>query len=55
MLGRAPKQAGLDYWTGKLVNGESYGAVLAGISESDENIANVSPLIVNGIQYQEVG
>lgn len=54
VLGRAPKQTGLDYWSAKLVNGESYGAVLAGISESDENDANVATLITNGIQYQEV-
>lgn len=55
VLGRAPKQAGLDYWSAKLVNGESYGAVLAGISESDENVTNVATLIANGIQYQEMG
>lgn len=54
VLGRAPKQVGLDYWTAKLINGESYGAVLAGIAESDENVANVATLIANGIQYTEV-
>lgn len=54
VLGRAPKQAGLDYWTAKLANGESYGAVLAGISESDEHVAKVETLIANGIQYTEV-
>lgn len=53
VLGRQPKQAGLDYWSAKLEHGESYGSVLAGISESNENVANVAKLIANGIQYTD--
>jgi hypothetical protein len=55
VLGRDPRQAGLEYWTAKLKNGESHGSILAGIAESDENVANVAALIANGIQYQEQG
>lgn len=52
VLGRSPKESGLKYWAQKLVDGESYGSVLAGISESSENIANTAPLIENGIPFQ---
>lgn len=53
ILGRDPKQAGLNYWVDKLSK-SSMADVLAGISESDENILNTAPLIANGIPYQEV-
>lgn len=53
ILGRDPKQGGLNYWLDKL-DKTSMADVLAGISESDENIHNAEALIANGIPYQEV-
>lgn len=55
VLGRAPKQAGLDYYSGELEHGRSRAEVLVEISESAENVNNLEMLIVNGIRYQEVG
>lgn len=55
VLGRAPKQAGLDYYTGWLEHGKTKAEVLVDISESAENVANVETLIANGIKYQEIG
>lgn len=53
ILGRDPKQGGLNYWLDKLEK-TSMADVLAGIAESDENILNTAPLIANGIPYQEI-
>lgn len=55
VLGRAPKQAGLDYYKGWLEQGKTKAEVLVDISESLENVANVVTLIANGIQYTDVG
>jgi len=49
VLGRAGEQAGTDYWVGVLRAGTSLIDVLAGFSESAENIAKVAPLIGQGI------
>lgn len=53
VLDRNPDQGGYDYWLGQMSNGMTRESVLINFSESNENIANVSGLIANGIQYQE--
>lgn len=49
VLNRAPDAGGFAYWVGVLSAGTPRQEVLAGFSESDENIANVAATIVNGI------
>lgn len=53
VLHRDPDAKGEAYWLDQLDLGLSRGNVLASFSESPENIAQVSPLIANGVQYQE--
>lgn len=55
ILDRAPEQAGLDFWVGKLDSGATRAEVLAGISESAENIAGSAALIANGFSYLPYG
>lgn len=55
VLGRVPKQAGLDYFTRYLEQGGSRADVLVDISESSENVDNVATLIANGILYEPFG
>jgi len=52
VLGRAPDQAGADFWITALNNGASRAQVLMGFSESPENQAGVIGAIQNGIQYE---
>ncbi len=49
VLGRSGEAAGIDYWVGQLESGTSTAQVLAGFSESAENIAGVAPAISEGI------
>ncbi|PWE54239.1 hypothetical protein DEM27_21270 [Metarhizobium album] len=51
VLGRAGEQAGIDFWTGRMAANVSRAEVLAGFSESAENIAGVAPAIADGIWY----
>ena len=51
VLGRAGEAAGISYWQGELDGGASRAAVLAGFSESGENITGVAPAIADGIWY----
>jgi len=51
VLGRQGEAAGIDYWTGQLAGGVSHAVVLAGFSESPENVAGVAPAIADGIWY----
>lgn len=51
VLGRDGEAAGVDYWVGQLAAGASRAQVLAGFSESAENIAGVAPAITDGIWY----
>lgn len=52
VLGRAPDQGGLNYYSGAIESREkSVGRVLAEISDSPENYAATIDLIENGIQY----
>jgi hypothetical protein len=52
VLGRAPDQGGLDYYSGVIQTHEkTVGRVLAEISDSQENYDNTIDLIQNGIQY----
>ena len=51
MLGRPPKEAGYNFWTGALDSGVSRASVLTDISESPENKAQVIGAIQNGIEY----
>lgn len=53
VLHRDPDAQGQAYWLGQLDLGLSRGNVLASFSESTENVAQVQPLILNGVQYQE--
>jgi len=52
VLHRAPDPGGQAYWLGQLANGEARSQVLAQFSESSENIANIAPLIAQGVHYQ---
>jgi hypothetical protein len=53
VLNRAP-EGGLAFWQDKLSNGGWTTAdVLGYFSTSAENVTNVTPLIANGIQYQQ--
>ncbi len=46
---RPPDTSGLDYWVGRLNSGTPLIDVLAGFSESPENIDKVAPKIAGGI------
>jgi hypothetical protein len=53
-LNRTPDAGGLAFWQNKLSNeGWSTADVLGYFSTSGENVTNVTPLIANGIQYQQ--
>jgi hypothetical protein len=49
VLHRAPDPTGLNYWEGYLAADHTRGEVVAGFSESTENIALVAPHIADGI------
>jgi hypothetical protein len=53
VLNRAPDAGGLAFWQDKLNTGWSTADVLGYFSTSAENVTNVTPLIANGIQYQQ--
>jgi hypothetical protein len=53
VLNRAPDAAGLAFWQDKLNTGWTTADVLGYFATSNENIVNVTPLIANGIQYQQ--
>jgi hypothetical protein len=55
ILDRAPEQAGLDFWVQKLDSGVARAEVLAGISESPENINGSAAIIANGFAYTPYG
>ena len=53
VLGRAAEQGGYDFWLGTLTShANTQAQVLALVSESLENIANVAGVIANGIIYE---
>jgi Ca2+-binding RTX toxin-like protein len=51
ILDRAPEQAGIDFWMARLEDGVSRADVLAGISESLENINGSAAVIAHGFAY----
>lgn len=51
VLNRAGEAAGVDYWTGRMAADLTRADVLAGFSESPENVAGVAPAISDGIWY----
>jgi hypothetical protein len=54
VLNRTPDASGLAFWQDKLSNaGWTTAGVLGYFSTSSENVANVTPLIANGIAYTE--
>ena len=53
VLARAPDAGGLAFWQDKLNTGWTTADVLGYFATSNENILNVTPLIANGIQYQQ--
>jgi len=54
VLNRTPDAAGLAFWQDKLSKeGWSTADVLGYFATSGENVTNVTPLIANGIQYQQ--
>jgi hypothetical protein len=54
VLNRTPDAGGLAFWQDKLSNGGWTTAdVLGYFAVSNENVTNVTPLIANGIQYQQ--
>jgi hypothetical protein len=53
VLNRAPDAGGLAFWQEKLTTGWSTADVLGYFATSNENILNVTPLIANGIQYEQ--
>jgi hypothetical protein len=54
VLNRAPEEGGFIFWQGKLTTGGwTVANVLGYFATSAENVANVTPLIANGIPYQE--
>ena len=55
ILDRAPEQAGLDFWVARLDSGVARAEVLAGISESAENIKGLAAVIANGFDYIPYG
>jgi len=56
VLNRTPDAAGLDFWQARLATGGGWNTadVLGYFSTSNENVANVTPLIANGIQYLQI-
>ena len=55
VLDRAPDAPGMAFWTDLMNKGMSAGQVLAGFSESPENVANVAAAIEHGIWYTPYG
>lgn len=55
VLGRAPDQAGYDFWLQKLTEGVDSALILAHFSESPENSAAVLQVIGNGFAFQPWG
>ena len=53
VLNRTPDAGGLAFWQEKLSTGWSTADVLGYFSTSAENVTNVTPLIANGIPYQQ--
>ena len=53
VLNRTPDSGGLAFWQDKLNTGWSTADVLGFFSTSGENVTNVTPLIANGIAYQQ--
>jgi len=53
VLNRTPDSGGLAFWQEKLNTGWSTADVLGFFSTSGENVTNVTPLIANGIWYQQ--
>jgi hypothetical protein len=53
VLNRTPDAGGLAFWQDKLTTGWSTADVLGYFSTSAENVTNVTPLIANGIPYQQ--
>jgi uncharacterized lipoprotein YajG len=53
VLNRTPDAGGLAFWQDKLNAGWSTADVLGYFSASGENVANVTPLIANGISYTQ--
>ena len=51
VLGRHGEDAGITYWVGQLDSGVSRASVLAGFSESAENVSGVATAIADGIWY----
>lgn len=51
VLGREGEAAGLTFWVDQLEKGATRAQVLAGFSESPENITGVAPAIADGIWY----
>ena len=51
VLDRPGEAAGVDFWVGVLERGMSKGEVLAGFSDSNENVAAVAAIIGNGFAY----
>ncbi|UOD50406.1 DUF4214 domain-containing protein [Orrella daihaiensis] len=51
VLDRQADKSGYDFWIGALDRGLTRAGLLAEFSESRENVANVAPLIEDGIQY----
>jgi len=49
ILGRDGEPDGMVFWEGKIASGASYASVLAGFSESPENITGVAPSVAHGI------
>jgi hypothetical protein len=55
VLHRPGDAGGIDFWVGALDKGVSLASVLAGFSESAENVEGLLPLIGNGFSYQPWG
>jgi hypothetical protein len=54
VLNRAPEEGGFIFWQGKLTTGGwTVANVLGYFATSAENVTNVTPLIAQGILYQE--
>jgi hypothetical protein len=53
VLSRTPDAGGLAFWQDKLNTGWSTADVLGYFATSNENVTNVTPLIANGIAYQQ--
>ncbi|MEO3386339.1 FG-GAP-like repeat-containing protein [Mesorhizobium sp. CAU 1741] len=51
VLGRDGEAAGIEFWVGQLQGGVTRAQVLAGFSESPENVTGVAPAIADGIWY----